>query len=305
MTASKLTLISDIGGTNARMALVDNQKKTVNEKVYLHRDYEALEEILEDFIKVTGESELQRGILGVAAPIIGDEINFVNANISFSQKKLKDRFFKEELIVLNDLELQSLALNNLNEKDLNYIGNIQMNDSTKILISPGTGLGLAGLVKGTSVATEAGHINIPSLNKDLLNLIKSFVKEEGRTPTFEDLVSGKGILFLNKYFCAKENTPLTSKQILEASSQESRKVRDIFSLLLAIFCKHSALMWGAKGGVFLSGSIINTLMNQIDLEEFRRNFEDSPTMSELLKTCPIIHIKNLKLGFEGAKTLIQ
>ena len=26
MTASKLTLISDIGGTNARMALVDNKK---------------------------------------------------------------------------------------------------------------------------------------------------------------------------------------------------------------------------------------------------------------------------------------
>ena len=48
MTASKLTLISDIGGTNARMALVDNQKKTVNEKVYLHQDYEGLEEILED-----------------------------------------------------------------------------------------------------------------------------------------------------------------------------------------------------------------------------------------------------------------
>ncbi len=305
MTAYKLTLISDIGGTNARMALVDNQKKTVNEKVYLHQDYEGLEEILEDFIKVTGESELQRGIFGVAAPIIGDEINFVNANISFSQKKFKDRFFKEELIVLNDLELQSLALNNLNEKDLNYIGNIQMNDSTKILISPGTGLGLAGLVKGTSVATEAGHINIPSLNKDLLNLIKSFEKEEDRTPTFEDLVSGNGILFLNRYFCSKENTSLTSKQILEASSQESRKVRDIFSLLLAIFCKHSALMWGAKGGVYLSGSIINTLMNQIDLEEFRRNFEDSPTMSELLKACPIIHIKNLKLGFEGAKTLIK
>ena len=60
MTASKLTLISDIG-TNARMALVDNKKKTVNEKVYLYQDYEGLEQILEDFIKVT-EFELKRNI---------------------------------------------------------------------------------------------------------------------------------------------------------------------------------------------------------------------------------------------------
>ena len=89
MTASKLTLISDIGGTNARMALVDYKKKTVNEKVYLHQDYEGLEEILEDFKKVTGESELQRGILGVAAPIIGDEVTFVNANLFVRNSTLR------------------------------------------------------------------------------------------------------------------------------------------------------------------------------------------------------------------------
>ena len=70
-------------------------------------------------------------------------------------------------IVLNDLELQVLALNSLTIEDVTVIGEQQLNNSTKILISPGTGLGLAGLVKGTPVATESGHINIPHRQKKM------------------------------------------------------------------------------------------------------------------------------------------
>ena len=304
MTASKLTLISDIGGTNARMALVDNKKKTVNEKVYLHQDYEGLEQILEDFIKVTGESELQRGILGVAAPIIGDEVNFVNANLSFSQKDLEDKFFKHGLVVLNDLELQVLALNSLTKGDVTVIGEKQLNNSTKILISPGTGLGLAGLVKGTPVATESGHINIPHV-AGLESLIQSFKQKKGRIPTFEDLLSGKGILFLNEFVSNEINGSVTSEQALMSNTKEGQQVREIFSVILAIFCRFSALMWGSKGGVYLSGSIINSLIGQINLDDFRDNFEDSQTMKDLLLAFPIIHVKNKNLGFIGAKTLIK
>ena len=304
MTASKLTLISDIGGTNARMALVDSQKKTINEKVYLHQDYEGLEEILEDFIRVTGESELQRGILGVAAPIIGDEVTFVNANLSFSQKNLEDKFFKHDLVVLNDLELQVLALNSLTKEDVTVIGKQQLNNSTKILISPGTGLGLAGLVKGTPVATESGHINIPHI-EGLESLIQSFQQKKGRTPTFEDLLSGKGILFLNEFVSSEINGSVTSEQALMSNTEEGQKVREIFSVLLAVFCRFSALMWGSKGGVYLAGSIINSLIEQINLDDFRDNFEDSQTMKDLLLACPIIHVKNKDLGLIGAKTLIK
>ena len=303
MTTSKLTLISDIGGTNARMALVDNKKQTLNEKVYIHKDYEGLEEILEDFIKVTGESELQRGILGVAAPIIGDEVNFVNANLSFSQKNLEDKFFKHGLVVLNDLELQVLALNSLTKEDVTVIGEQQLNNSTKILISPGTGLGLAGLVKGTPVATESGHINIPHI-ESLESLIQNFQQKKGRTPTFEDLLSGKGILFLNEFVSNEINDSVTSEQALMSNTKEGQEVREIFSVVLAIFRRFSALMWGSNGGVYLSGSIINSLIKKINLDDFRNNFEDSQTMKDLLLACPIIHVKNKDLGFIGAKTLM-
>jgi len=304
MKKNSLTLVSDIGGTNARIALLGSDHHIMHEKIYSHAEFKDLEEVFKTYMDEVEVPELTKAILGVAAPIIGDEINFVNANISFSQKKLKQKIFKEKLIVLNDLELQSLALNNLRKENVNFIGSKEIQDSAKILIMPGTGLGLAGLVKGTPIATEAGHMNIPSSNDELSHLIHSFEKNRGRTPTFEDLLSGRGILFLNEYISGKKIDLITSEQILNSSSEEGRRVRAIFSNLLAIFCRNSALMWGAKGGVYLSGSIVNTLMERISLEEFRLNFEDSPTMGNLLKACPLIHVKKANLAFEGAKTLI-
>ena len=64
-------------------------------------------------------------------------------------------------------------------------------------------------------------------------------------------------------------------------------------------------MWGSKGGVYLAGSIINSLIEKINLDDFRDNFEDSQTMKDLLLACPVIHVKNKNLGFIGAKTLIK
>ena len=305
MKKNSLTLVSDIGGTNARIALLSNDHHIMHEKIYSHADFKDLEEVFKTYMDEVGVLELTKAILGVAAPIIGDKIKFVNANISFSQRRLKKKIFKEKLLVLNDLELQSLALNNLSKENVNFIGGKEIQDSAKILIMPGTGLGLAGLVKGTPIATEAGHINIPSYNDELSHLISSFEKNRGRIPTFEDLLSGRGILFLNDYIGGKKIGLITSEQILNSSSEEGRRVRAIFSNLLAIFCRNSALMWGAKGGVYLSGSIVNTLMERISLEEFRQNFEDSPTMGDLLKACPLIHVKKVNLAFEGAKTLIM
>ena len=64
-----------------------------------------------------------------------------------------------------------------------------------------------------------------------------------------------------------------------------------------------ALIWGATGGVYLSGSIVNSLMQGANFKQFRDDFEDSPTMNSLLIRIPIFLIKELNLGFKGALKL--
>ena len=64
-----------------------------------------------------------------------------------------------------------------------------------------------------------------------------------------------------------------------------------------------ALFWGANGGVYLSGSIVNSLLLDTNFKQFRDDFEDSSKMNSLLKEIPIFLIKELNLGFKGALKL--
>ena len=135
--------------------------------------------------------------MGVAAPIIGNEINFVNIDFSFSAKKIEKSFFPGGLKLFNDVQLQGYALNNYpNDKLKTVGGNKNFPQGPKILIIPGTGLGVSILNNGKSLATEAGHLNIPNMSHEIQNLLENFKKKNNRAATFEDLLSGKGISYI-------------------------------------------------------------------------------------------------------------
>ena len=74
--------------------------------------------------------------------------------------------------------------------DLSYIGEKKLTKGPKILVAPGTGLGLAGILGETVIATEAGHINIfdKELRSDLKEITDRFTKENYRAPTYEDFL---------------------------------------------------------------------------------------------------------------------
>ena len=70
--------------------------------------------------------------------------------------------------------------------------------------------------------------------------------------------------------------------------------------ILAIFLRYSALMIGSIGGIYLAGSLVASLFENIDFDNFRTNFEKSETMDEFLKRIPLYLIKEDNLGFLGA-----
>jgi glucokinase len=60
-----------------------------------------------------------------------------------------------------------------------------------------------------------------------------------------------------------------------------------------------ALVWGANGGVLLSGSIVNSLLLEEDYQEFRKTFEDSETMSDFMQSTPLAIVNIENIGFVG------
>ena len=89
-----------------------------------------------------------------------------------------------------------------------------MTEGPKVLVAPGTGLGLAGILGETVIATEAGHINISDkeLRSDLKEIRDRFTKENYRAPTYEDFLSGKGITYFYETLSGKRIWSLVVKR---------------------------------------------------------------------------------------------
>jgi glucokinase len=64
-----------------------------------------------------------------------------------------------------------------------------------------------------------------------------------------------------------------------------------------------ALVWGANGGVLLSGSIVNSLLLEEDFTEFRKTFEDSETMKDFMQSVPLAIVRVEDIGFAGGLEL--
>ena len=139
---------------------------------------------------------------------------------------------------------------------------------------------------------------------DHKSIIKKFEKEKSRMPTFEDFLSGKGINYIFCYLNASEVSNFSNEEILaNTQDQNCLKTKDLIVYLLAVYLRYVALIWGATSGVYISGSMANTLLESINHTTFRTEFENSPTMKELLLKIPIYLIKELDLGLRGGLQL--
>ena len=305
-----MILLADIGATNARFCVTSDCHKYEHSEVLEVIDSSSIEELCSKYLeRYELTNKVSKAVIGVAAPILKDEVAFVNANISFSIEGLKNKLFKEGLVVVNDLALQAHAIKGLENSELSFIGirKEQLEEGPKILVSPGTGLGLAGIVGQQIIATEAGHLNIPQkeIKDDLKKITDSFISKSKRAPTYEDFLSGKGIIFFYKVLSGYEETSLSSKQILENKdlNKDCSKTKELMVYLLASYLRYVALVWGSTGGVYLAGSIVNTLIKEEVHQTFRKIFESSETMQDLLKAIPLILVTIEDIGFRGGLEL--
>ena len=154
-------LVADIGGTNARFALChQGQLDTASIQVLACNDYDNLDAAVSEYL-THQKVDVESACMAFACPV-GDHVSMTNNHWAFDcadmQKILKLKQFK----VINDFTAQALALPALKSVELIKVGQGQAIDhAAKLIIGPGTGLGVAGLkeVKGhwLPLPGEGGH----------------------------------------------------------------------------------------------------------------------------------------------------
>src|SRR5690606_7637675 len=87
-------------------------------------------------------------ILAVAAVVEGDSFTMTNRSWLIRPAELARRFSLGEIAVINDFEAQALAAAALPPEALEQIGGSRAEpDAARVVLGPGTGLGVAGLIR--------------------------------------------------------------------------------------------------------------------------------------------------------------
>ena len=117
-----LKLVADIGGTNARFALLDDERRPVEPVTLRCDDFPDLASAVIAFLGDQPLSRLQSAAVAVATAVTGDQIKLTNNHWSFSIEQTRVALGLDSLQVVNDWTALALSVRHLPNSDVQQIG---------------------------------------------------------------------------------------------------------------------------------------------------------------------------------------
>lgn len=314
-------LAGDIGATKTNLALFEIRKgqlALVKEKTYHTRDYHAFTEMVLSFR--TDKLPVIDGIcLGVAGPVTRGKVKGTNFLWEIDSKEISRELGVQSVTLINDMEANAYGMSALAKADFEVLKEGSNIPGNAVIISPGTGLGEAGLYWDGAhyhpYATEGGHCDFSPRNELDWELWKSLHQKHGHV-SWERVVSGPGIYGIYQFLRGIRGLPepewLQDKMqqgdaaavITTVASERNDPVcvetLDLFVRYLAIEAAQFALKTKATGGVYLGGGIVPKILAMINREVFTENFVAAGRMNPLLQQMPVKVILNDKTPLLGA-----
>src|SRR3954466_9953450 len=118
-----MRLVVDIGGTNARLALVPlGSLEPQQEQRVRNADFDSLEHAVRRYLEDCGNPVVREAALDVATGITGDFVHLTNGPWGFSIEQTREALKLDRLHVVNDFTALALAIPLLLAHELLQIG---------------------------------------------------------------------------------------------------------------------------------------------------------------------------------------
>jgi glucokinase len=294
---SKLRLIGDIGGTNARFAVSEHGSYSELSHVAVS-EYASLQDALVDYVaKLPRDKRPVEGALAVAGPVSGDHVQLTNVSWSFSTKALESALGLSSLTIVNDFAATAMAIPFIPATDLHRAGDPQPTARGPIgIIGPGTGLGVSSLVPhGTSwtlLPGEGGHVTLPAVTTKEDRVLEIFRKRWEHVSA-ERALSGAGLVNLYEAICAiggRQPEKLSPADVTDRATRGTDpacvETFETFCSMLGTVAGNLALTVGATGGIYIAGGILLRFKEAFASSAFRGRFENKGRFRGYLQRIP-------------------
>jgi glucokinase len=303
-------LVGDIGGTNARFALIaDRDSPHQVFRPVATADFPDIESAIEESVFAQSAIRPRAALIDLAGPIVGDAVDLTNADWVIRPRDMIRRLGVEDVILLNDFEALALALTALGEKDLVEIGEVGRGTGAKAVLGPGTGLGVGALVGSggiwVPVPGEGGHVSLGPAEADEFPLWANIEPEHGRISA-EALLCGRGLVRLYRAVARTDGEPATLAEPAAITSAALGGDDPVAARTLKLYCRllgrlagDVALTFMARGGVYIAGGISPRILPCLLDGEFRRAFEAKAPHQALMTRIPTFVIVGENPALQG------
>lgn len=286
-------LVGDIGGTNARFAIVESADALPARVMSLRNtDFPGLSAAIAAYLARAEIERVRRAVLAVAGPIQGDIFRFSNIAWEFSLPGLARELGIDILGLVNDFEALALAIPRLEDHEFLQIGGGAAVEGAPIsVIGPGTGLGVAGLLRQRdgwrAIPTEGGHTDFAPVTDLEIELLRLLRPRFGDQVSAENVLCGDGIATIHEALAIIHGTTasrLNTADIIERGTidppdRACARTLALYCEMMGGFVGNVALTAGARGGVVLGGGILPRIPHYLTAGGFRRRFEAKGKMS--------------------------
>ncbi len=296
-------LVADIGGTNARFALVESPtsptKNCGRTATAEHRD---ISSAITGTVLPQTAAKPKTAIVAVAGPVTGDQIPLTNAAWVIEPLRMIADLGLETVVIVNDFEAQALALPALQGPDVEQIGSGTVRpDASKFVLGPGTGLGAGAMIRAANlwipVPGEGGHVELGPVSDDDTEVWAHLERVGGRVGA-EQVLSGSGLPRLAHAVTAamKADREFTTAadvtRAAESNDPVALRTLAVFARALGRVAGDHALTILARGGVYLTGGVTPRIDRFLTDGAFRAAFEAKAPHEALMRTIPTFIVRH-------------
>ncbi len=313
-------VVADIGGTHARFALarIDGGKVSALDQpvVLTTSDYGGLAPAWAEFAKRTVAPLPRFAALAVAAPIDGDAIKMTNSDWVFRPSRIDADLGLDRHLLINDFTAVGHAVAAADPGQFAHLAGPDVPLPTAGAISvvgPGTGLGVALLLRGAGFGTagyhvqpsESGHMDFAPVDA-FDDALVARLRSGGRRLFVEQVVAGNGLVEITRTLAemrAAPAEPFDARQLwaaaIDGEDALASAALDRFCLSLGSVAGDVALAHGAHALV-LAGGLASRILDRLAGPGFAARFCAKSPYEKPMAAIPVKFITHPQPGLLGA-----